>query len=285
MKIVILGAGGQLGRQLCKTLPGEIAALTRAEADLTKPSELRQSLKQLRPRVVVNAAAYTQVDSAEAEPQMAFAINAIGVRDLAIICRDLDCTLIHFSSDYVFGQDVFRSAAYGETDVPGPLNVYGASKLAGEQFVQSICPRHFILRTCGLYGEGSNFVATMLRLAGAGQPIRVVNDQTCTPTSAVDLAQATRELLDSDGFGLYHVTNAGACTWHEFAETILEMTHQTVELLPIGSKDYAAAAQRPRYSVLSNARWLDRGFTALPSWEAALERHLARGQGKLQASS
>lgn len=276
MKIVILGANGQLGRQLGVTLSGEVIALSRAEADLVKPAVLRQTLVQLRPRVVVNAAGYTQVDKAELHPTEAFAVNAVGVRDLAAICRDLDATLIHVSTDYVFGLDTMRISPYCETDAPGPLNAYGNSKLVGEHFVQALCPKHFILRTCGLYGAGSiNFVETMLRKAEEPGPVRVVDDQICAPTSVFDLADAVRALLDSQAYGLYHLTNSGSCSWHEFARTIFGMKKKDVTLVPITSGEYAAPAQRPHYSVLSNARWIDNGFTPLRSWQEALESYLA----------
>jgi dTDP-4-dehydrorhamnose reductase len=251
-------------------MPGAVA-LVRAEADLTRPVELRQTLSSLQPNVVINAAAYTEVDRAESDPAAAFAVNAIGVRDLAILCRDLDCKLIHFSTDYVFGLDARRSSAYDESDAAGPINVYGASKLAGESFVASICPKHFILRTCGLYARGeSNFVETMLRKATAMEPIRVVDDQTCTPTSAADLAQATGALLDGRAYGLYHVTNAGACTWLEFAEAIFRITGKDVPIEPIKSAEYACPARRPHFSVLSNAKWLDTGFAPMRPWQDAL---------------
>jgi dTDP-4-dehydrorhamnose reductase len=282
MKIVILGATGQLGRQLCKVLPRDVVALGRGEADLARPDELRQVLAQLRPGVVVNAAAYTRVDGAEADPGEAFAVNALAMRDLATFCRDSDCTLVHFSTDYVFGLDALRTSPYSETDTAGPINVYGNSKLAGEYLVQSICPKHFIVRSCGLYGpllagsSHANFVETMLRKAEEGQPVRVVDDQICTPTSVVDLADATRELLESRTYGLYHVTNAGSCTWHDFAQTIFELVNNPVALLPIESKEYPAPARRPRYSVLSNARWIDNGNTPLRSWQEALEDYLTQ---------
>lgn len=281
MKTVILGAAGQLGRQLCQVLP-DVVALGRADADLTKSAELCQTLAQLRPRIVVNAAGATQVDRAESAPGDAFAVNALALRDLATFCRDADCTLFHFSTDYVFGLDALRASPYSETDPTGPINVYGNSKLAGEYFVRCICPKHFILRTCGLYGPlqaGSghtNFVEAMLRKAEEGNPVHVVDDQVCTPTSVLDLAHATRELLESRAFGLYHVTNAGSCTWHDFAETIFELAKKPAALVPIESTDYAAPARRPRYSVLSNARWIDNGFTPLRPWQEALERYLTQ---------
>ncbi len=283
MKIVILGAAGQLGRQLCLTLPTALA-LGHEDADLTKPDSLRQILLQLRPDVVVNAAGFTHVDRAENEAGAAFAVNAIGVRHLASVCRDADMTLIHISTNYVFGQDAARATPYRESDVAGPISVYGASKLAGEGHVQSLCPKHFVLRTCGLYGPSGtskrgNFVAAILRLAETGVPIRVVDDQLCTPTSAHDLALAVRAIVDSQAYGLYHVTNAQACSWHEFARTIFEMTKKSVQLVPIPSESFPAVARRPRYSVLDNGRWAAAGFTPLRPWHEAIAQFLVEGCG------
>ncbi|MSQ94940.1 MAG: dTDP-4-dehydrorhamnose reductase [Gemmataceae bacterium] len=277
MKIVILGAAGQLGRQLARVLPDAVS-LKHEDADLTKPDHLRQTLAQLRPWVVVNAAGYTHVDRAETNADGAFAVNAHGVRDLAVICRELDSPLIHISTNYVFGADDLRTTPYRESDVPGPISVYGASKLLGECHVQAMCPKHFILRTCGLYGPGgqrSNFVEAMLRQAEKGAAIRVVDDQVCTPTSAFDLAYAVRGLVDSETYGLYHVTNSSACSWHEFARSIFEMTKRRVELVAIASSAYPALARRPRYSVLDNSRWIGAGFTPLRSWQEALAQYLA----------
>src|SRR5262249_34562521 len=152
MKYAVLGAAGQLGRDLCPRLEGEVVALTRDQADLTRPDSLRSTLESVRPDVVVNCAAYNLVDRAESEPEAAFAVNAWGVRNLAMLCRDLDCSLVHFSSDYVFGPDEGRRAPYTAADSPGPVSIYGLSKLAGEYVVRMTCPRHFIIRTCGLYG-------------------------------------------------------------------------------------------------------------------------------------
>src|SRR5262249_8549339 len=178
-----------------------------------RPESLQEALLQVRPKVVVNCAAYNFVDKAESEPLAAFAVNAWGVRALAQICRDLDCSLVHFSTDYVFGLDTARGSPYRETDAPGPASVYGLSKLAGEYLVRFICPKHFVIRTCGLYGvwgsggKGGNFVETMLRLAGQGKPLRVVADQQCTPSYTVDIASAAAALIQTERFGLYHLTN------------------------------------------------------------------------------
>src|SRR5947209_8068044 len=222
MKYVVLGAAGQLGRDLCPRLAGEVVALTRERADLTRPETLRAVLAELRPDVVINCAAYNFVDRAETEPEAAFAVNAWGVRALAAACRDLGCVLAHFSTDYVFGLDEARRTPYAEADAPGPVSVYGLSKVAGEYLVRAACPRHFVIRTCGLYGvwgsggKGGNFVETMLRLAGQGKPLPVVADQTCTPSYTADVAAAAAALVQTGQYGLYHLTNAGSTTWHDF---------------------------------------------------------------------
>ncbi len=274
MKIALLGAGGQLGRDLQPRLQGEVVAWTREQGDLTRPVELRASLEALRPDVVVNCAAYNLVDTAESDPTAAFAVNAWGVRDLALICRDLGCALVHFSTDYVFGLDESRRAPWSETDAPGPVSVYGLSKLAGEYMVRSLCPRHFVMRTCGLYGvwgtggKGGNFVETMLRLAEQGKPLRVVADQICTPTYTADLAAATALLATTRRYGLYHATNSGACSWHEFAQAIFERPGVKADLKPITSREFGAAARRPAYSVLATS------LSPLRPWREALTAYL-----------
>jgi dTDP-4-dehydrorhamnose reductase len=276
MKYAVLGATGQLGRDLCTRLRGFVTALTRTQIDLTCPETVRQVLGDLRPQVVINCAAFNFVDRAETEPTAAYAVNTIGVCDLAVACRDLDCTLVHFSSDYVFGLDESRRSAYIETDPPGPISVYGTSKLAGEYLLRCSCRKHFVIRTCGLYGvwgsggKGGNFVDTMLRLARAGKPLRVVADQVCTPTYTVDLASAVVALLATNRYGLYHVTNAGACSWYEFASAIFEMAGVPANLSPITSQEFGAPARRPSYSVLSTTAYESLGLSPLRSWREAL---------------
>jgi len=280
MRHVVLGANGQLGRDLCSRLPGEIVALSREQADLTQPDQLRQTLEELRPEIVINCAAYNLVDRAESEPEIAFAVNTWGVRCLARICRDLASTLVQFSTDHVFGLEASRQQPWTEADLPGPVNVYGLSKLSGEYLVRALCPRHVIVRTCGLYGlwgsggKGGNFVETMLRLAGQGKPIRVVNDQICTPSSTIDVADATVALLAAGGQGLYHVTNAGACSWHEVAAAIFRLAGVNASLTPISSQEYGSAARRPAYSVLASPRWRELGLPPLRGWEEALADYL-----------
>lgn len=279
MQTVILGAKGRLGQALSRLLGGDALALDRDAGDLTKPVELRRTLERVRARVIINTAAYTAVDRAEIERAHAFAVNAFGVRDLALICRDLDATLIHISTNYVFGSDGTRESPYTEADDPGPINLYGQSKLAGENFVRALCPKHFILRTCGLYGSPgargrSDFVDAMLKRAMQGLPIRVVDDQICTPTCVSDLALAVQELLGSRKYGLYHLTNAGSCTWHGFANEIFAVMRMPIKAEAISSEQYPTTARRPKYSVLDNMKWTQQGFTPLRPWQEALHEEL-----------
>ena len=187
---------------------------------------------------------------------------------------------MHFSSDYVFGLDENRQRPYGELDAPGPVSVYGLSKLSGEYLVRSTCPRHFVIRTCGLYGvwgsggKGGNFVETMLRLANEGKPLRVVADQVCTPSYTVDVARATAELLLTGRFGLHHFTNAGSCSWHELARTIFELAGIRANLTAITTREFAAKARRPTYSVLAAGANQAPGLPTLRSWREALAAYL-----------
>jgi dTDP-4-dehydrorhamnose reductase len=206
------------------------------------------------------------------------------VRELARLCGERDYTLVHFSSDYVFGLDADRRTPWVESDAPDPVSVYGLSKLAGEYLVRSLCPRHFVVRTCGLYGlwgsgsKGGNFVETMIRLAGQGRPLRVVADQTCTPSYTMDVADATAALLRSGRPGLYHVTNAGSCSWYEFARAIFEQEGLSVNLTPITSQEYGAAARRPTYSVLANTPGTACHLPPLRPWREALAAFLVQRQ-------
>jgi dTDP-4-dehydrorhamnose reductase len=284
LRYAVLGAAGQLGRDLCPRLGGEVVALTRPQVDLSRPETVAEALGHLHPDVVINCAAYNFVDRAESEPEAAFAVNAWGVRSLAQSCRQLDCALVHYSSDYVFGLEENRSTPYRENDPPGPLSVYGLSKLAGEYLVRALCPRHFVIRTCGLYGvwgsggKGGNFVETMLRLASQGKPLRVVADQVCTPSYTADVAAATGELVQTTAYGLYHLTNAGCCSWYEFARTVFQLAIVQADLCPISSQEYGAAARRPTYSVLAQAAYTAIGRPLLRPWQEALAAYLRERQ-------
>jgi dTDP-4-dehydrorhamnose reductase len=285
MRFVVLGANGQLGRDLVPRLPGDVVGLARDRADLTRPETLRAALDEARPDVVVNCAAYNFVDRAEAEPEAAFAVNAWALRGLARLCAERGLLLVHYSTDFVFGLDAQRRTPWTEADAPGPVSVYGLSKLAGEYLVRALCPRHLVLRTCGLYGlhgsggKGGNFVETMLRVAAQGKPLRVVDDQVCSPTATVDLAEATVRLLEADQPGLYHVTNGGGCSWHQFARAVFAEAGVKADLTPISSAEFGAAARRPAYSVLAPAALTALGLPPPRPWPEALAAYLrARGR-------
>lgn len=281
MKYVVLGANGQLGRDLCPRLPGEVVALTRAELDLTASFEsMFTTLAALRPDVLINCAAYNFVDRAETEAELSTRVNMKGPLFLAHLCKQLNLVLVHFSTDHVFGDDSSRATPYRETDPPGPVSAYGMHKALGEYVVQSHCPRHLVIRTCGLYGvwgsggKGGNFVETMLRKASQGEPLRVVADQVCTPSYTVDVAQATIALLQTGKYGLFHITNSGSCSWYEFAQAIFELSGVKANLAPITSAEYGAAARRPAYSVLSNEAYERLGLPKLRHWREALAAYL-----------
>ncbi len=276
--IVVLGAHGQLGRDLCGRLPAEdVLPCGRAELDLTQPEALTQQLTAWRPTLVFNCAAYNLVDRAESEPQAAFAVNAWGVRTLAQVCRDVEAVLVHFSTDYVYGLDGFRDQPYVESDAPGPLSVYGLSKLCGEYFVRALCPKHFVIRTSGLYGrhgaggKGGNFVNTMLKLARQRKPLRVVEDQFLTPTFTADLAEAALRLIEAAPFGLYHLTQQGQCSWHAFAAKIFELAGVAADLQPCTTAERNDPARRPEYCVLTTEHG---AVPRLRPWEEALADYL-----------
>ena len=284
MRTLLIGGRGQLGTALRARLAGEVIAPDRSQLDLTETAGVAAQLDQLRPDVVINAAAYNLVDRAEDEPELAFLQNALVVRHLARAVDAIGGTLVHVSTDHVFGLDGALRQPLRETDLPGPVSVYGASKLAGEGFVRSLCARHFVLRTCGLYGVAEspgkgNFVATMLRLGRQQGEVRVVDDQHCTPTRADDLARAIVELVSGVDYGLYHVTNAGATTWCGFAREFFRLAALPVKVTPITSAEFAAKARRPAWSVLAGERIAARLSQPLPHWTAALAEYLAaRGE-------
>jgi dTDP-4-dehydrorhamnose reductase len=274
-RTAIVGAAGQLGSALVATLVGDVVPLGHPDLDITDAESVRTGLDRVQPDVVINVSAYNFVDRAEQEPHAAFAVNAIGPHNLSRYCGAQGLTLVHVSTDYVFGADAARRQPYREDDCPGPVSVYGASKLSGEYLVRASCPRSFVVRTCGLYGQpaaGSkgNFVRTMLRLGAEREELRVVSDQQCTPTSTADLAQALSRLVQTEEYGLYHATNSGATTWEEFARTIFAIAGLSTRVVPISSAEYGAAARRPAYSVLDCHRLAQVTGSALRDWRDAL---------------
>jgi dTDP-4-dehydrorhamnose reductase len=281
MTMVLLGAGGQLANDLATAFSSfDIVPLGRAQLDIADFRRAAELLRSLKPSILINTAAYNRVDDAEEQVESAFATNAFAVRRLARLCEELQCVLVHYSTDYVFGNSAERSPLT-EDDRPAPLSVYGASKLCGEYFVQANCQRHFIIRTCGLYGfrgtsPGGNFVEAILRAAQRTPQVRVVNDQTCSPSYTEDVAQATARLIETSAYGTYHVTGSGQCTWYDFAREILGQTGSKTQCAPITTAEYGARARRPSFSVLSNEKLVAAGIPANPSWQDGLARYLRR---------
>lgn len=280
MATLLIGARGQLGTELRQAFADDdLVALAHADLELTDREKVWEALATYRPGLILNTAAYHRVDECEDEPERAFGVNALAVRNLAMAAKGIGAVLVHFSTDYVF--DGRQSRPYQEGDPPGPLSVYATSKLAGEFFVRAVLDRFFLIRTCGLYGtagslgKGGNFVETMLRLAREGREIRVVGDQVLTPTSARDLAKKVRQLVQTERYGLYHITNSGECSWYRFASAIFELAGLKARLSETTSAAYGARAARPAYSVLDNANLRSLGLDDLRDWRDALKEYLA----------
>lgn len=290
MRILLMGKDGQLGEELQALLPavGMVKAVGREELDLTQPDAIRHLIQAAEPNLIINAAAYTAVDKAESEPELAQAINGTAPTIMAAEAQALGATLIHVSTDYVF--DGQKNTPYLESDPTSPLGAYGASKLAGEEGIRSQCDRHLILRTAWVYGNGGkgNFVKTMLRLGQEREELRVVVDQVGSPTWTGDLGQAILQFigaLEGDRIaqiaGTYHVTNSGAISWYDFATAIFEeAAHLGFPLhiqrvIPITTAEYPTPAKRPAYSVLSQQKTAALLGSPQPHWQQGLRQLLA----------
>jgi len=284
-RIAIIGSQGQLGGELCRLLGTQAIPLDQPDIDITDRDGTVATLLRVRPDAVINTAAYTLVDPAEDNRELAFAINATGVDHLAAACAQLDCPLLHISTDYVFGADDSRRTPYLETDRPCPQGAYAQSKLAGE-LVAARWHKHFIVRTCGLYGRrgantrSANFVDTMLRLGRERGHVRVVHDQHCTPTYVPHVAQACLFLLTTTTYGIYNVVNSGGTTWHDFAVEIFRQANLPVTVEPITTAAYGAKAARPAYSVLDTTKYHALGGPPLPAWPSALAEYLRAATNK-----
>lgn len=282
MKVVLIGANGQLGSDLHKTFRAAgdtVIPLVRAQLDVCSTENVHEVLADLSPDLVLSTAAFHNVEACEAKPDLAFQVNATAAMGLAQECHRAGAILVHFSTDYAFGGDG-KTTPYDEADRPAPLNVYGASKVAGEHLIASQTDRYFTLRVCGLYGiagssgKGGNFVENMLKKALAGDPIQVVDDQVVTPTYTVDLAERVRTLVLTGKFGLYHLSSEGECSWYEFARHIFNAAGVGVSLTPAKTVRPPGSLKRPAYSVLSKAKVRRLGLS-MPPWEDALVRFLA----------
>jgi dTDP-4-dehydrorhamnose reductase len=293
IRILITGSNGQVGWELQRALCplGEVIAVDRKRMDLASPDAIRETIRSVKPGIIVNAAAYTAVDKAESEPELAMAINGIAPGIIAEEARRLECFLIHYSTDYVF--DGTKDVAYLEADTPKPLSAYGRSKLAGELAIQSAGVPHYIFRTSWIYSNrGHNFLRTILRLARERDELRVVDDQMGAPTWARALAESTAlalaQALTAQGLrlahlnetsGLYHVTAQGRVSWYGFAKAILDgaASGKAITLLPIATSAYPLPARRPANSSLSNSKFANTFGFALPAWGTTLRLCLEKG--------
>ena len=276
MKILITGANGLLGHELSSVLKDHsLILLSHSQLDISDIDSVNKKIDSTSPDIIINSAAYTQVDNCETNYDLAFKSNAIGPKNLAIKCKQLDIPLIHISTDYVFEGNENKSPLV-EDDKLGPKTIYGKTKLEGEKFVKENCDKYFILRTAWLYGEGKNFVKTMVNLSKKNKELKVVNDQIGSPTYAKDLANAIKEIIEkkSDKYGIYHVTNKGEVSWYEFAKKIFEINKIEIKVIPVTSEEFPRPAPRPHYSVLSNQKWINSGFTPMRNYEIALKEYL-----------
>jgi len=271
-KVFITGAQGQLGQALqAQFVDCEVIAWDIQDLDICQLEQVRKTLNHIRPDIVVNAAAFTQVDQAEANQDAAYRGNALGPRNLARATQEADIPLVHFSTDYVF--DGRQSRPYHEFDRPNPLSVYGQSKLAGEEEVQKNNPRSFIIRTAWLYHiVGKNFPQTILRLANQEQ-VRVVNDQFGSPTFAPHLAQAVSRLIETEAYGTYHLAGSGGTNWYDFTKALYQSRGIRTAVVPIGTSEYPLPALRPAYAVLTS---LQDPFITLPPWEEGVRNFAAQ---------
>lgn len=285
MKILIVGSKGQLGSELQNVLKSGKAAIGAIlenikksivipmdlnELDITNFNQVKETITVLKPDVVINCAAATNVDKCEIDREIAFKVNSIGPRNLAIACEEIGAKIVQISTDYVFsGSSKIPLAEY---DLTCPCNVYGKTKLLGENYVRDFSSKYFIIRTAWLYGyAGHNFVYTMRKLAKDNDFIKVVNDQKGNPTNANDLAYHILKIIDTEEYGIYHCTAKGQCTWHEFAKLIIELSGEKCEVRPCSSEEYKTLAKRPKYSSMDNMMLRNTVGDEMRTWEDALK--------------
>lgn len=287
MKVLLFGASGQLGTELTLALQEdpdvELRGLDRAEVDFSEPAATAEAVRASNADVVINAAAYTAVDRAESEPERARAINGVAPGVIAEACKQIDARLMHYSTDYVF--DGAKRSPYVETDPVAPLNVYGQTKLEGDQAIAASGARHLILRIGWVYSPfGRNFFLNMLRRAREGTALRIVDDQVGVPTSADSIARVTVQALRDPGLeGVFHYAPSGQCSWFEFTRRILELADVGASATPIPSVDYPTPARRPAYSVMSSAKLHSAIRLPRESWQDQLQRNVSRVHAPAQA--
>lgn len=285
MKVLITGASGQLGADLVKVLRDsgyQVIPAGRADFDITDLEATVRFITSAQPDAVVHSAAFADVDACESEREKAFAVNGLGARNVAIAARKVDAKLFYISTDYVF--DGLKDGAYFEFDTPNPLNIYGRSKLWGEELVKQQTQKFFIIRTAWLYGRrGKNFVKTMLMLGKEKKELQVVNDQRGTPTYTEDLALQIKKLLPTELYGTYHCSSQGSCTWFEFAVEIFRQAGLSVKVEPVTTEEFRRPAKRPKNSVLENFALKLEGLDIMPHWKESLEKFMRtlKGEGMI----
>jgi dTDP-4-dehydrorhamnose reductase len=280
LRVAVIGSTGQLGQDLVRAFGEETVGLSHQDLDVTDGVGVASAVHSLRPDWVLNTAAFHRVDDCETNPALAFAANALGAFNVARAAADVGAGVVFFSTDYVFGgEERERDNPYEEGDIVQPLNVYGVSKAAGEQLVMQANPRHVVVRSAGLYGtatsrKGWTFPELMINKARTDGIVRVVTDQALSPTYTEDLAQKTKELVERDAAGLFHLTNAGECSWFEFARATFDLAGVEVEMEPIETGETQRRARRPSYSALRTTRLEEAGAGPMRSWEEALAAYL-----------
>ena len=275
MKILITGANGMLAKAVKEELKeNELVCTDVEELDITNLDTVRLYTKKVKPDYIINCAAYTAVDKAEENEELVYKINAIGPKNLAIAAQEDNAVLVHISTDYVFGGEKDVSEDYSEDDEKNPQAVYGKTKLAGEKFIEENCKKFYIFRTAWLYGEGHNFVRTMINLSKEHDKVKVVNDQHGSPTYAVDLASIIHQAMEKQiPFGVYNSTNMGYTTWYDFTKMIYDLEGINCKVTPVTSEEFKSAAKRPKNSQMSKSKLLKYGIK-IPTYEDALKRYL-----------
>jgi len=284
MRVAIIGANGQLGTDLVEVFRGEgfdVVPLTHRNLDVTVPESLK-ILKEVKPDVIINTAAYVRVDDAELYSEKALAVNAVGALNVARAAEEVGAVNVYISTDYVF--DGEKGEPYNENDVPNPINVYGTSKLAGEVFTRNYSKRHYIVRVASLYGKagasgkGGNFVNWVIEKAKRGERLRIVRDQVMSPTHTLNVARTLAELLKIEPkYGVYHMVNEGHCSWYEFTLEVFRILGWDVEIEPISSDELDRLARRPKFSALENRKLHELGLR-MPDWREGLREYLGRKQ-------
>ena len=289
MKILITGSKGQLGNELQRIIQNgyseigqvseniknsEVFPLDIDELDITKLEDVKKVLNEIKPDVVINCAAATNVDGCESNQDLAFKINAIGPRNLAMVCEEIGAKLVQVSTDYVFSGK--GDTPLTEFDMPAPYSVYGKTKLKGEEYVREFSSKYYIVRTAWLYGYvGKNFVYTMMRLGAEKEALTVVNDQRGNPTHANDLAHHILKLIETEEYGVYHCTGKGECTWYDFASLIMELSGRSCKVTPVTSEQYKTPAKRPEYSSLDNMMLRCTVGDEMRDWKEALKSFMS----------